>query len=241
VRHHGEEEMRRPALSLWWSGVAAGLSISFSMLAQAVLYLNLPQMPGRDLLVALGYPVGFLMVVLGRQQLFTETTITMVLPVMAQPSGACFATLARVWAIVLAANLVGTFAAAVFCTFAPVLEPGVLAAMAEISRPLFDKSWVVIFFQGITAGFLMAAMVWLLPSAEGTQFHVVTLVTYLIAISGSAHIVAGSMEAFLLLLDGTIGPAAVLWPFAIPVLLGNIVGGTVLFALISHAQVMKEI
>ncbi len=241
VRRHGEEEMGRPAVSLWWSGVAAGLSISFSVLAQAVLGLNLPDMPARELVTALGYPVGFLMVVLGRQQLFTENTITMVLPVMAKPSRACFASLARVWSIVLGANLAGTFLAAAFCTFAPVIAPETLAAMLELGRPMFAKSWLVLLFQGITAGYLMATMVWLLPSAEGTQFHVVALVTYLIAISGSAHIVAGSVEAFLLLLDGSVGVGAVVGHFAVPVLLGNIVGGTVLFALLSYAQVMKEL
>src|SRR5689334_24730144 len=81
VRRLGEEEMERPATSLWWSGVAAGLSISFSLLAQAILQAHLPDAPWRPLVVGFGYCVGFLMVVLGRQQLFTESTITVVLPV----------------------------------------------------------------------------------------------------------------------------------------------------------------
>src|SRR5262245_27945894 len=68
VRRLGEEEMARPALSLWWSGLAAGLSISFSLLAEAILYLHTPEAPWRNLVTSLGYPVGFLMVVLSRQQ-----------------------------------------------------------------------------------------------------------------------------------------------------------------------------
>src|SRR5262244_3678804 len=76
VRRLGEEEMRRPATSLWWSGVAAGLSISFSLLAQAILETHLPDAPWRHLVSSLGYAVGFVMVVLSRQQLFTENTIT---------------------------------------------------------------------------------------------------------------------------------------------------------------------
>src|SRR5690348_7492421 len=83
VRKEGDEEMERPATSLWWSGVAAGLSISFSLLAQSILELYLPDAPWRSLISSFGYAVGFLMVVLGRQQLFTENTITAVLPVMA--------------------------------------------------------------------------------------------------------------------------------------------------------------
>ena len=82
VRRLGEEEMERPATSLWWSGVAAGLSISFSLLAQAILKTHLPDAAWTELISSLGYCVGFLIVILGRQQLFTESTITVVLPVL---------------------------------------------------------------------------------------------------------------------------------------------------------------
>ena len=241
VRVHGEEEMSRPAISLFWSGVAAGLSISFSLLAQGVLQAHLPQAPWATLVRDLGYPIGFVMVVLARQQLFTENTITMVLPVMARPSFAALATLSRVWAIILAANLLGTLVAAAFCTFAPVLEPQVRDAMLSIAREAMDKAPAAVFFHGITAGFLMAAMVWLLPSAESAQFFVIVAMTYLIAISGAAHIVAGSTESFLRLLDGDVGLASAVGRYMLPAFLGNVVGGTVLFALISYAQVMKEI
>lgn len=83
-------------------------------------------------------------------------------------------------------------------------------------------------------------MVWLIPSAKGTQFHVVTIITYLIAVGGFAHIVAGSVEAFLLLVSGGMGIADMPIGFTIPVLFGNVTGGTALFALISYAQVMEE-
>jgi len=98
------------------------------------------------------------------------------------------------------------------------------------------------FFRGISAGFIMAAMVWLLPSAgEGAQFYIIALMTYLIGVGDFAHIVAGSVEAYLLLWAGEIGLGPLLGGFTLPVLLGNVVGGTVLFALISYAQVMNEI
>lgn len=241
VRRFGEEEMRRPALSLWWSGVAAGLSISFSLLAQAVLLLHLPDTPWRPLLVALGFPVGFLMVVLGRQQLFTENTITMVLPFMAEPSVRNLTLLARIWGIVLLANMAGSLAAALFCTFTPVISPEVRESMVRVAQHGVEFGWVELVFRAITAGFLMAAMVWLLPSAEGAQFHVILLITYVIAISGAVHIVTGSMEAFLLVLDGQLAVGTMLGGFMAPVLLGNVIGGTALFALLSYAQVMKEI
>ena len=134
VRRYGEEEMARPAVSLWWSGLAAGLSMSFSLLAQAILLTHLPEAGWRHLIVSLGYPVGFVMTVLGRQQLFTENTITVVLPMMARPSAANFGRAARMWAIVLGANLAGTLIAALFCAFTPALEPSLRDAMIEIGR-----------------------------------------------------------------------------------------------------------
>ena len=112
-----------PRTSLWWSGVAAGLSISFSLLAQAILRTHLPDAPWQPLLTSFGYCVGFIMAVLSRQQLFTESTITAVLPVVAEFTWKNIGSMARLWAIVLAANLAGTLFAALFCTYTPVL-PG---------------------------------------------------------------------------------------------------------------------
>jgi formate-nitrite transporter family protein len=241
VRRRGEEEMMRPVTSLWWSGVAAGLSISFSLLGQTILQTHLPDEPWRPLVSSLGYCVGFLMVVLSRQQLFTENTITMVLPVMAEPTIGNLWKLARVWSIVFLANIVGTLFAALFCTFTPVLTPELREGMLEISRHVEQLGWIEIFFKAVAAGFIVAAMVWLLPSAENAQFHVIALMSYLIAAGGFVHIVAGSVEAFLLVANGQLGVLPMLANFTLPVLLGNIVGGTVLFAVLSYGQVMKEL
>jgi formate/nitrite transporter FocA (FNT family) len=241
VRRLGEEEMARPAISLWWSGLAAGLSISFSVLAQSILYTHLPDTSWRPLVSELGYSVGFVMVVMSRQQLFTENTVTAVLPVMAERSFASLASLARMWGIVLAANLVGTLLAAAVCTFTPTLSPDLYDGMIVLSRHLLGHSDIEMFFKSIGAGFLIAAMVWLIPSAESAQFHVIILLTYLIAAGGFMHIIAGSVEAFLLFLHGDMDALQLGINFLLPVLLGNIVGGTALFAMIAYAQVMKEI
>lgn len=241
VRRIGDEEMARPALSLWWSGLAAGLSISFSLLAQAVLQTQLPDAPWRELVSNFGYPVGFLMVVLSRQQLFTENTITTVLPVMAAFSLSNFLQLCRIWGIVLLANIAGTLAAATLCSYAPILDPDLSQGMVDISRQLLGHDWIEMGFKGIGAGYLIAAMVWLLHGSETAQFHVIILLTYLIAAAGFAHIVAGSVEAFMLFLNGIVDGWWIVGGFFVPVLIGNILGGTALFALISYAQVMQEI
>jgi len=241
VRRLGDEEMERPPVSLWWSGVAAGLSISFSLLAQAILETHLPDTDWRPLVASFGYCVGFLMVVLGRQQLFTESTITVVLPVLANLTWHNLWRMMRLWAIVLTANMAGTLFAALFCSYTPVLPAELLQGMLAISRHLSEFEWPDMFFRGITSGFLIAAMVWMLPTAESAKFAVITLMTYLIAVGGFTHIVAGSVEAYLLVLFGDWQWWQFLLQFFVPVLLGNMVGGTALFALISYAQVMEEI
>ena len=96
------------------------------------------------------------------------------------------------------------------------------------------------FFRAITAGFLMAAMVWVIRGAESAQFQLITLITYLIGLGHFTHIIAGSVEAFLLLANGMMGVGALV-AFIVPTLLGNIIGGTALFAVLAYAQVMKEI
>ncbi|MFC0238869.1 formate/nitrite transporter family protein [Rhodopseudomonas telluris] len=241
VRRSGEEEMARPLTSLWWSGLAAGLSISFSLLAQAILQHYIPDAPWRPLITSFGYSVGFVMVVLARQQLFTENTITVILPVMAEPSAGTVGRAARLWAIVLIANLAGTSFAAAFCSLTPALTPELKAEAIEISRVILSHGALDTLFKGVVAGFLMATMVWLLPSAESGQLGVIVMMTWLISVGGFAHIIAGSMEAFMLVLNGVAGPLDVTTGFLLPALLGNIVGGTALFALLAYAQVMKEI
>jgi formate/nitrite transporter FocA (FNT family) len=242
VRRLGDEEMSRPAVSLWWSGLAAGLSISFSMLAEAILYLHTPEAPWRNLITSLGYPVGFLMVVLSRQQLFTETTITVVLPVAAEPSAHNVWRAARMWGIVLGANLVGTLFAALFCTWAPVVDPDLRGAMVEVSRlGVMQHGWLETGFRAITSGYLMAAMVWLMPAAGPAQPQLVALMSYVIGVGGFAHIVAGSVYAFMLAANGQLAILPMIGGFLLPALAGNILGGTALFAMIAYAQVMKEI
>ena len=241
VRRLGEEEMERPSTSLWWSGVAAGLSISFSLLAQAILQTHLPNADWQPLVVSFGYCVGFIMAVLSRQQLFTEITITAVLPVMAKFTWGNVGRMTRMWAIVLAANLAGTLFAALFCNFAPVMPAQTFEGMLTISRELLAFGWWELIFRSVAAGFLMASMVWLMPGADHAHFHVITLVTWLIAVGGFTHIVAGSMEAYLLVLAGDWAWWQMTGEFMVPVLIGNIIGGTALFALLSYAQVMEEI
>ena len=240
IRVEGEEEMERPIASLWWSGLAAGVSLSFSLLAEALLKLRLPHAGWSELVADFGYCVGFLMVILGRQQLFTESTITVVLPVFADFNVRNLARLFRMWGVVLVANIAGTIIAAAFWTLIPALSDEIRSMMIEISAQALSHGWWTILCRGVLAGFLMAALVWMIPSAKGSESIAIIAMTYLIAAGGFSHVVAGNMEAFMLVWSGQRGLADAIFGFTTPALLGNVIGGTALFALISYAQVMRE-
>ncbi len=113
--------------------------------------------------------------------------------------------------------------------------------MLDIAGEAVSGGASLLFPRAIASGFLIAAMVWLIPNAEGAAFLVIGMMTWLIAIGGFAHVVAGSLEAFMLLVDGRLGVGPALSGFFLPVLAGNVVGGTALFTLISYAQVADEV
>jgi formate/nitrite transporter FocA (FNT family) len=241
IRRNGEEELRRPTQSLVFSGLAAGLVISFSVIGEAILRAHLPDEPWRFLVENLGYSLGFLMVILGRMQLFTENTITTILPLMTHPTRGNFLVVARLWAIVLAANVAGALIAAVFIAHGGVFDAGVSAALRDLSHHAMQMGPVSGFMRAIPAGVLVASIVWMLPTARGSGFSVILVFTWLIAAGDFAHVVAGSVEMWLLLVTGGLSPLSAAAGFFFPVLAGNIVGGSLVFSLIAWGQVQTEV
>jgi formate/nitrite transporter FocA (FNT family) len=241
VRREGDEELRRPWTSLFWSGIAAGVCISFSIIGEALFKTYLPDSRSLPLLESLGYTFGFLIVIFGRMQLFTENTLTTVLPLFARPSFYSLWCVTRLWGIVLGANVIGCFIAAAFIAFMPTFEPEMLASITEISKHATDHGAWIGFAKAVPAGLLIAALVWMLATGERENFFIIIVMTWLIAAGGFTHIIAGSVEMAFLLLTGQLGLIAAIFAFFIPVLLGNIFGGTVVFGLITWGQVREEV
>jgi len=235
----GIEEMKRPAKSLWWSGVAAGLAISLSLYVMAALRISL-EGDGPSPIEKLGYCFGFLVVVLSRLQLFTENTITPILPALKNREATMLWGVARLWGIVLLANLAGTFLAAAIPTVVPTVGAEHYAAMLDISRHFSERGYSSVFFSAIPAGFMVAAMVWMLPNSKNFEFWTISVVTFAIAITDTSHVIVGSTELFLVLLNGESSlPEAGARLFLAGA--GNILGGTALFAVLAYGQVSEEI
>jgi len=149
--------------------------------------------------------------------------------------------LGRLWTIVLVANLVGCLLFSAFLVYSDALTPEISKAVREIGEHLMANAPGQMFVKGVVAGWLIAALVWMLPSAEGTEIFVITLITYLIALGGFTHVVAGSAEALYMWLAGQETFARVVLGFFLPTLAGKVSGGTLLFAVLSYAQVREEI
>lgn len=241
VRREGEEEMQRPLASLWWSGVAAGLGITASVLAEGLLHHYLPDTPYRPILENFGYCLGFLLVIMGRLQLFTENTITVVLPLLAGFSLQRLWIVTRLWLVVFLANMVGTLVTAAVTVYAGTVHPEHMPALLEVSHHFADNTPFEALVYGIPAGFFIAAIVWMLPSSEGSEFWIIVAFTYLIALGDFTHVVAGSAEVFLLQISGELGVLDGIFGLILPTFLGNVIGGTCLFAVLAYGQVQEEV
>ena len=241
VRAQGERELERSFSGLAWSGLAAGLSIGFSFIVEATLQAGLPDAPWRRLVAAFGYSIGFLIVILGRQQLFTETTLTAVIPVLTRPRLATLLAALRVWAIVLGANLLGTIVFGALAAQKGIFPPATVSAMADLAGQALAHPFWRTAITGGSAGWLIGLMVWLLPGAGPARPLVIILLTYVVALCQFPHVIAGSVEAVFAVASGQASPVDYLWRFLAPTLLGNAVGGTVLAALLNHAPVAGEL
>jgi len=238
IRREGEDELRRPAAALAWSGLAAGLSMGISFVTEALLAAHLPHQVWTPLVSRAGYSIGFLIVVLGRQQLFTENTLTVILPLMLQKDGRTFGRVLKLWAVVLSANLLGTFLFAACLAKIALFDTPVHEALMEIGAAHIGSSFGIVFVRAIFAGWLIALMVWLLPGAESARVSIIIILTYVIGLGSFNHIVAGSTTVFYMVVAHGVGILAYFRQFFLPTLLGNIVGGVALVAALAHAQVV---
>ncbi|MDD1017231.1 formate/nitrite transporter family protein [Pseudomonas rubra] len=229
IRYQGDQELERTLAALFWSALAAGLTMGLSLMAMGLFYSRLPAGDSSQVIACLGYSAGFLAVILARQQLFTENTLTAVLPVMTEPSLRNFGRLLRLWSVVLLGNLAGTILVAYVMLNLPIFDSKTDIAFLDVGRKVMENDLNQMFAKGIISGWMIATMVW-----------IILMITYLMALGDFTHIVVGSVEVSYLVWAGEVSWAAFWLDFAVPTLVGNIIGGSFIFALISHAQVRSD-
>lgn len=239
IRLEGMEELERPWQSLAWSGLAAGLTMGTSMLGQGLLQARLPEAPWRELIASFGYAAGFVFVTMGRQQLFTETTLTVMLPLLHGTHKV--RDIARYWSLVFVTNIVGTLLFAAAAAVPHLFPADAVHAFRELGMKAAEPGFVNVLLKAVVAGWLIALMVWLMPAAASARILVIVAITWLIAAGEFSHVVAGSVETGFAAMSGAIGWGDYLLGFLVPAFIGNSIGGVVFVALLNHAQVKEEI
>jgi formate/nitrite transporter FocA (FNT family) len=241
----GRAVLERSAGGLFVSALSAGLDIGFSLFLMAVMMTRLqgesfsPTMA--KLLIAIAYAVGFIFVVLGRSELFTEQTTLAVLPVLNRK--ASLAALVLAWAVVYVANLIG---AAVFAALAVVIGPmhGVIErpVFGEIALSLVAHSALSLFLGAVLAGWLMGLMSWLVAASRDTisQVVLVGIIATVIGFATLPHVIAGSVEVLAGVFSGQGVTAQDFGHFLLWSTLGNALGGSVFVALIKYSHAIQS-
>lgn len=237
----GLEQHRRPSVSLGLSAVAAGLIVSFSAMAAAIMTQAVEPLASPVLTriaTALVYPLGFVLCVTSGAQLYTEHTATAVYPVLDRQTS--LFRLLRLWIVVVTGNLAGTMFAAQLLALA---EPVVQAAdgYTTIGRHLVEFSSPALFVSSILAGWLMALGAWMVvcTGVGISQMAGIYLVTFLIGLGGFHHSIAGSAEVFTALLVSEEFSQFQAARFILIALIGNLVGGSVFVGVLNYAHIRR--
>jgi formate/nitrite transporter FocA (FNT family) len=237
VRREADKELERTSGALAWSGLAAGLAMGFSLVAEGALRAHIPDVEWRPLIAKLGYPVGFLIVILGSQQLYTENTLEPMVPLLSTPTRDRFRSVMRLWGIVFLMNVVGTVLFSLMMAKTSVFDEKLKSAFLAIGLEAIEPSPGTIFLKAIFAGMLIALLVWMLPAAKTAHIWVIVVMTWLIGAAGLAHVIVGSVETSYLVWSGAASLGTYLGHFMLPTFLGNTLGGVGLVALVNHMQV----
>lgn len=230
----GREELGRASVGLGLSGLAAGLNISFSAVALgAVGALT----GGVGLAAALLYPIGFLIVILGRSQLYTENTVTPVAVVLTRFSS--LPNMLRLWVVIFVANVFGTALFAATVVYGEVLPSSTFGVLfEEVAQKLEHGFWNST-LKAVLGGWLVALMAWLVAASKDTisQVFFIYVLAFLIPAGGLIHCIAGSSEVLISVFAGEITFSEYLGGFLLPATLGNTIGGVFLVALLNYGQV----
>ena len=234
-----DSEFSRSNRLLFLSGLMAGLSIGLSFLARVAFAGALGDDPTGFLENAF-YPIGFVFIILGRQQLFTENTLTPVTLVMMRLSS--LPRLLKLWGVVYVANIIGAAAVALLFSGTDVLNPEAVTAGMRFAEEALAHSWSSLFVRGMIAGFMVAGMVWLLHAVRDslTRFVLVYLIFFLIPSTGMQHCIIGACEIAFSVFEGRTTVWRAIFDFELPVTLGNTVGGLVFVALPNFFQSSRE-
>jgi formate-nitrite transporter family protein len=236
---NARSELKRPLLGLAFSGLAGGITLGLTGMAVASVRATLGDGGWPQLVAYLIYPVGFIAVIIGRQQLFTENTLYPVVLVLDERKH-LLATL-RLWTVVFSSNIAGALLFAALCTYTTALKPDIKTKLVELGVVAVQGSFGHLFWSGVVGGWLIALVAWMVSASHWTigQVAMIWLLTFIVGVGHFAHCVVTSCEILVSTLSGSISAGAYLhWLLAAT--LCNIVGGVGIVAVLNYGQVRQE-
>lgn len=240
VMSEADEELERATASLLISSFASGLAIGFSFLAGGYATSLVAPEYG-PAAAAAAYPLGFMFVIMARSELFTENTLTPVLPLLHRRDATTLVKMLRVWGLLLLGNLAGTLLFAWLMARTPAIAEQLKPFLLHMAEKATTPSFATTLYQGVFAGWLIALLTWLLASTHqtGAQLALIWLVTAPISAFEFKHSIVGSTEAFYRAWAGSAGwgPMA---SFILAAVIGNAIGGVLLVAILNYGQVVTE-
>lgn len=233
------EEVNRSARTLAFSGVAGGITMGLSALGVASVRALIGDGGWQQLISYIIYPVGFIAVIIGRAQLFTENTLYPVVLILDERR--YFVATMRLWGVVFASNILGAALFAWLVIKSNALRPEVLTQLVKLGLDASGGVYSHFFWSGILGGWLIALVAWLVTASHWTigQLVMVWLLTFVVGVGRFAHCIVTSAEILSAVFAGAL-PAATYFRWLLPATLGNIVGGVVIVSLLNYGQVREE-
>lgn len=231
-----DEEMGTSTRELFFSALAGGFAITITFLLYASLYASTD---GHPILSAILYPIGFVYIILGGYQLYTENTLPPVTLVLERVASLPF--LFYIWSVVFIGNAVGGSIGAFVLASTEIFSPEASLAAQKIAMKGFEASFGSLFFKASFAGLIVAGVVWLDYAARDTvsRFLFVYMAFLAIPLGNLYHSVVSTTELMYLVFHGQVAITSGLYGFVLPVLLGNTIGGVLFVTVVNYFQTTK--
>jgi formate/nitrite transporter FocA (FNT family) len=236
---NARDELKRSTRALACSGVAGGLTMGLTPLAVAAVARMLGHEGWGELVAQLFYPVGFITVIIGRQQLFTENTLYPVLVVLDERRN--LLNTARLWVVVFLSNIMGALLFGFLAARTGAVPAEVLRELVQLGGRAAQVSFAQAFWTGIIGGWLIALVAWVVSGSQWTigQIAITWLLTFVVGAGHFAHCIAGSAEILTAVAAGSLGPGVYL-QWLVAATLGNVVGGVIMVSMLNYGQVKEE-
>jgi formate/nitrite transporter FocA (FNT family) len=241
TRKEGRRRLSRPPVELAATALVGGFDVAIGV---ALLALAERTVAGsvRELVGAIAFGVGFVFIVVGRSELFTENFLIPVAGLDRRKRGSWFK-LGELWLVALVLNIVGGVLIALILTSHGVLPGGTAPALVRLAEGIAERPTGPAFLSALIAGALMTVMTWFVEGAAdslGVRITMAWLVGFVIALGAFNHAIVSTIElVFGMRLGANVDVTQLLANLGISVA-GNLIGGLMFVTFVRSVQAAES-